>query len=77
MAKTINIIVALFIGAALAVFGMNLSMNAEPQHVEGLQSIRCEMCGAHILEWWQVRNDANTAFINICEPCYKEVRNNG
>lgn len=30
----------------------------------------CGVCGATIHDYWQVRNDANTAWVEVCELCY-------
>lgn len=35
------------------------------------QAVECGMCGAHVIEWWYVRNDADTAFVEVCHDCYE------
>lgn len=35
-----------------------------------MQYIDCETCGAHVLEWWYLRNDADTEFVAVCSKCY-------
>ena len=33
--------------------------------------VECGCCGAHVTEWWYVRNMDDTAFVEVCEDCYK------
>lgn len=35
-----------------------------------MQYIECGTCGAHVLEWWYVRNDADTKSVAVCSKCY-------
>lgn len=38
-------------------------------------TIECGACGAHVVEYHVVRNDDNTAWVNVCNECYKYVNN--
>lgn len=44
-----------------------IGRNNSPQYVE------CGTCGAHVLEWWKVRNDTNTAWVNVCILCAQKI----
>lgn len=43
--------------------------NEDVTDTAGIQSTECGTCGAHVIEWWKVRNDANTTWVNVCERC--------
>lgn len=44
------------------------------EYVEtGVNYFECGVCGAHVNEWWYVRNDADTDFVEVCEHCYVGV----
>ena len=43
------------------------------EYVETPTQHECGVCGAHVTEWWQVRNDADTAFVDVCELCYRRI----
>lgn len=40
------------------------------------RTIECGMCGAHVHDWWVVRNDDNTGFVDVCSKCYDIVADN-
>ena len=66
-----NLVVAGILGATLCWYGMHLAQTAQPVHYDApIGSTICGTCGAHVTDWWQIRNDANTAFINVCTKCY-------
>lgn len=35
--------------------------------------IECGMCGAHVHDWWKIRNAEDTEFVDVCEYCYLTV----
>lgn len=35
--------------------------------------IECGMCGAHVHDWWKIRNMSDTEFVNVCEYCYLDA----
>lgn len=35
--------------------------------------IECGTCGAHVSNWWKIRNDANTEWVNVCVLCAQEL----
>ena len=35
--------------------------------------IECGTCGAHVHDWWYVRNMANTEFVEVCQSCYETI----
>lgn len=43
------------------------------QKVGYTQYVECGMCGAHVLEWWHIRNDANTEWVNVCILCVQKI----
>lgn len=61
------------LGALLAVCLMigntlqNDSIRTEQPYIE------CGSCGAHVIEWWKVRNIDNTDFVEVCGKCYDLV----
>ncbi len=57
-------LIELFIAMLLALF---VGAPSEPVH----PYIECGMCGAHVTDWWYVRNDADTAFVEVCHDCYE------
>lgn len=40
-----------------------------------VQFTECGMCGAHITEWWKVRDNADTCFVDVCSFCYDSIYN--
>lgn len=44
-----------------------------PHRVDGVCYIECGTCGAHVTEWWPVRNDANTEWVNVCILCVQKI----
>lgn len=44
-----------------------------PVYVEVDRTVECGTCGAHVLEWWYVRNDEDTAFVEVCSKCYDRI----
>ena len=37
------------------------------------ESVECGTCGAHVTDWWTIRNDADTDWVNVCELCYLRI----
>ena len=37
------------------------------------ESVECGTCGAHVTNWWTIRNDADTDWVNVCELCYLRI----
>ena len=37
------------------------------------ESVECGTCGAHVTNWWTIRNDADTAWVDVCELCYLRI----
>lgn len=35
--------------------------------------VECGCCGAHVTQWWTIRNDADTAWVDVCELCYLRI----
>lgn len=39
------------------------------------ETIECGACGAHVTDWWYVRDMQNTEFVEVCSFCYDAVIN--
>lgn len=61
----------LFCGLA----GCSKENNTNPPNTQmhGVEYVECGTCGAHVVEWWKVRNDANTTWVNVCGKCYDAI----
>ena len=40
---------------------------------EAPQAVECGCCGANVTNWWTIRNDADTAWVDVCELCYLRI----
>lgn len=38
-----------------------------------MRSIECGVCGAHVHDWWKIRNMSDTEFVCVCEYCYLDA----
>ena len=63
MDKFIEVIISII----LALFGLG-AVEPEPAYIE------CGCCGAHVTEWWYVRNMDDTAFVEVCHDCYETFK---
>jgi hypothetical protein len=56
----------------ISLFGLGAQpaeqVNPEPTAVE------CGACGAHVTEWWYVRDMQDTEFVAVCHDCYEAVQ---
>lgn len=43
---------------------------------EGVEWVECGSCGAHVHDWWTIRNMKDTEWVEICEFCYQNVLDN-
>lgn len=55
----------------IALFGVNAPEQPEPTAVE------CGACGAHVTDWWYVRDMQDTEFVAVCHDCYEAVQEAG
>lgn len=56
------VIILLF---AICIFTFGIFINNQPT--------KCGMCGAHVHDWWKIRNMSDTEFVNVCEYCYLDA----
>lgn len=40
------------------------------------QVVECGACGARVTEYHRVRNDGDTAWVNVCNDCYAYAESN-
>ena len=64
----IDAIIEFIIALLLAIFVGLPPVEVAPAYIE------CGCCGAHVTEWWYVRNASDTAFVEVCHDCYETVR---
>ena len=41
-----------------------------------IETIECGTCGAHVIEWWYVRDMDDTCFVEVCGNCYQTILEN-
>lgn len=38
---------------------------------QAIETIECGACGAHVNQWWYVRDMDDTCNVEVCEYCYQ------
>lgn len=60
----INQILSIIVSLILSAFAIN-PIEVQTPYME------CGTCGAHVTEWWYVRDMADTEFVAVCHDCYE------
>ena len=60
-----------------ALIADNAALANQPAQVEYIEVpaqddfIECGACGAHVHDWYYIRNADDTAFVEVCQYCYE------
>lgn len=69
-----NALIGSLIAGIIAIMaGLCLYLGSRPVEVEDIHYHECAICRAHVIEYWQVRNMADTEWIPVCQFCYRDL----
>ena len=64
---------SLVAGIVAIMAGLCLYLGSHTVEAEHIHCHECAVCGAHIIEYWQVRDMADTEWITVCRFCYRDL----
>ena len=68
-----TLIVGLSAGIIAIMACLCIYLGSHPVEAEHIHYHECAVCGAHVIEYWQVRDMEDTGWITVCQFCYRDL----